>query len=687
MSSPPLNRPSRDGGKVVTFYSYKGGTGRTMALANIGWLLASNGYRVLLVDWDLEAPGLHRYLHPFLEDPELSSSPGLIDWATDVLATADRSVEPRSLLHVAGDDVRCVAWSPDNSRLASGTESGRVRIWDPQRGSSEVALPTTNGGVVTSVAWSPDGSHLASVSGGIVRISAAANGATLWSLDEHAGLVTSVAWSPAGTHFASAGIDGTVRVWSNDGDPLMVLEGPGEGQVSTVAWSPDGSQLASAGTDSTVRLWDAATGVTVELWDQDFGSQRAGLGGSPAFLGLAWSPDGRELAASTEQGEVLCWETGAGAGSSSSVGGHAGRAWGVAWSPGGRLLASVGEDGAVLVRDGRSRDHPLLADLRGRVGELLGLSWSPDGTKLATAGGGNQVQIWDLSGLTAEVMAEPEPVEGSWWDPLASLTSHTVAIDYPFPREGLLHLVPAGRQDAGYAVKVNQFDWQRFYQVGGGVLLEAVKREWREDYDVVLVDSRTGLADTSGICTVQLPDELVVCFTLNHQSITGAAAVAESVHRHRTGAHGEPTITVWPLLCRIELAEHERLEAAREAARSAFGRFLGHLSRGERNIYWSQAEVLYQAFFAYEEVLATAVEQGSSTLSILTPYMELARRLVGARSLQRPDLPRPDASSCSAASAGRGSQTWAPDARSSCRTRKLTDRWPRRSLSDFNNKG
>ena len=44
-------------GKIVTFYSYKGGTGRTMALANVAWILASNGLKVLVVDWDLDSPG------------------------------------------------------------------------------------------------------------------------------------------------------------------------------------------------------------------------------------------------------------------------------------------------------------------------------------------------------------------------------------------------------------------------------------------------------------------------------------------------------------------------------------------------------------------------------------------------------------------------------------------------------
>jgi Mrp family chromosome partitioning ATPase len=70
-------------GKIITFYSYKGGTGRSMMLANIAWLLAANGERVLVMDWDLEAPGLHRYFKPFLIDPDMTETEGLIDsfWA------------------------------------------------------------------------------------------------------------------------------------------------------------------------------------------------------------------------------------------------------------------------------------------------------------------------------------------------------------------------------------------------------------------------------------------------------------------------------------------------------------------------------------------------------------------------------------------------------------------------------
>jgi hypothetical protein len=66
-------------GQVVTFYSFQGGTGRSMALANVAWILAAAGKRVLIVDWDLEAPGLYRFLEPFLDADFVMRQSGVID--------------------------------------------------------------------------------------------------------------------------------------------------------------------------------------------------------------------------------------------------------------------------------------------------------------------------------------------------------------------------------------------------------------------------------------------------------------------------------------------------------------------------------------------------------------------------------------------------------------------------------
>lgn len=76
MSSPAL----------VTFYSYKGGVGRTQALANVAVTLANQGRKVILLDMDLESPGLHHFFFPEQgsaqrwSDGDLHQREGLIDF-------------------------------------------------------------------------------------------------------------------------------------------------------------------------------------------------------------------------------------------------------------------------------------------------------------------------------------------------------------------------------------------------------------------------------------------------------------------------------------------------------------------------------------------------------------------------------------------------------------------------------
>lgn len=75
-------------GTIVTFYSYKGGTGRSMALANVACLLsrqlAGTTQRVLVMDWDLEALGLHRFFATKADLPEFETRPGVVNYFHDL---------------------------------------------------------------------------------------------------------------------------------------------------------------------------------------------------------------------------------------------------------------------------------------------------------------------------------------------------------------------------------------------------------------------------------------------------------------------------------------------------------------------------------------------------------------------------------------------------------------------------
>ena len=64
---------------IYTFYSFKGGVGRSMALAGVAYLLAERGLRVLAIDFDLEAPGIERYFFERDEARHVRERRGLID--------------------------------------------------------------------------------------------------------------------------------------------------------------------------------------------------------------------------------------------------------------------------------------------------------------------------------------------------------------------------------------------------------------------------------------------------------------------------------------------------------------------------------------------------------------------------------------------------------------------------------
>lgn len=231
--------------------------------------------------------------------------------------------------------------------------------------------------------------------------------------------------------------------------------------------------------------------------------------------------------------------------------------------------------------------------------------------------------VWDFAGATIDTEAPSEP---GWHEELAQISPYAMSLDYEFPDGGTVDFVPAGRQDSSYAALVTSFDWENFYErLGGGRFLEALKRNMRQRYDYVLVDSRTGLSDIAGICTVQLPDILVNCFSLSTQAIDGAAAVAASVGRQRRDGQ----VRIFPVPMRVEDGELDKLDAARDYARSCFGKFLSHIPDPDR--YWGEVEVPYKSFYAYEEILATIGDRPMQQNTILSA----TERVVGYVTDQR----------------------------------------------------
>lgn len=101
---------------------------------------------------------------------------------------------------------------------------------------------------------------------------------------------------------------------------------------------------------------------------------------------------------------------------------------------------------------------------------------------------------------------------------------------------GNLWLMGAGSGSDAYGSNLAKIDWQSLYRDHEGFLLiEDLRKQWEEyiSPDYVLIDSRTGYTDESGICTRQLPDHTIAMFFLNNQNLTGMARVFSDI-RHDT---------------------------------------------------------------------------------------------------------------------------------------------------------
>ena len=189
-----------------------------------------------------------------------------------------------------------VAWSPDGTRIVSGSDDTTVQVWSANGGADPLVYHGHSSNV-NAVAWSPvhTSQLIASASGNsffggehVVQVWAVSSGTRLLTYKGHTKPPHTVAWSLDGLRLASGGEDTMVQVWESSTGKQVISFTQHSAQISSVAWAPDGTRVASASEDKTVQIWDARTAAL-----------RRVLVHTSSVNAVAWSPDGMRIASAS----------------------------------------------------------------------------------------------------------------------------------------------------------------------------------------------------------------------------------------------------------------------------------------------------------------------------------------------------------------------------------------------------
>jgi WD40 repeat protein len=297
------------------------------------------------------------------------------------------------------DKINSAAFSNDGTQIVTASEDNTARIWDAFSGRAIATLEGHEGAVI-SAAFSRDGTRIVTASDDeTARLWDVASSRSIATLKGHGGSVLSAAFSPTGTRVITASDDGTARVWdAASGGAVAILPGVGAPIVSA-AFSPNGTRIVTASTSGAAWLWDAASGRAI-----------ASLKGSDIWLYSAvFSPDGTLIVTASADGSARLWDAATGR-AVATFEGHEGHVLSAAFSPDGTRVVTTSNDNTARLWDVATRRT--VATFAGHEGEVVSGAFSPDGTRVLTASEDGTARLWDaiigravttLAGHTASI--------------------------------------------------------------------------------------------------------------------------------------------------------------------------------------------------------------------------------------------------------------------------------------------
>ncbi|MBW2699871.1 MAG: protein kinase, partial [Deltaproteobacteria bacterium] len=370
--------------------------------------------------------------------PSISDLAFAPDSKTIAIAAADNVIylhdvdtgKMRMKLKGHSEQIKKVLFSHEGGHVFSAGMDATIRLWDTSSG-EQIKKRTLPDGWISSLALSPDGGRLIASNGKQATMLDAKMLSELGTFD-HESWVVALLFTPDGLHNISLSFQGIIRLIDMaKARARESLTYAHAGPVWSVDFHPGGQQLASVGLDETLRIWDLSTGAPgvqvkpdiSQLWGlvyhpsgdslalagnvvelRDARSLRllntyggSGLG----VVNIDVSPDGRLLAAPSEDRSIRVWEISTGR-IVHVLKGHRSMVAQVRFSPSGKQLGSGSHDGTLRLWNVKTGG--LIREYIGHDGAAYGPDFSPDGTQLLSAGADATVRLWDLQSAESRIV-------------------------------------------------------------------------------------------------------------------------------------------------------------------------------------------------------------------------------------------------------------------------------------------
>ena len=338
-------------------------------------------------------------------------------------------VEDRALAgHAAA--LAAVTASPDGKWFATGGADKTVKTWNTADGANVQTITAEAGGEITALAFQSDSVQLASGdSGGVIRLTNVADGASSGALPGHVKGITALAYRPDAKQLVSGGADGLVKWWNL---PVVAPRTFATLPVAVTSMATDGKTVVAGAADGSIRKLDPANGNQLTAFS----------GHSGAVVGMALHPAGSQLVSGQKDGAIRVFNAADGA-LLGTIRGHTGSVNSLAMHPSLPQIVSGGADGTIriwqlpaaptvtagtvadLTAIAFTADRQLLAvagviegkptiqvrnaangqvtaTLVGHEGAITSLAFSVDKARLASGSADKTVRIWTVANAAAE---------------------------------------------------------------------------------------------------------------------------------------------------------------------------------------------------------------------------------------------------------------------------------------------